>query len=61
MPLYRYDAILVHVCCSPGRYKAGLVILNGLLCISDNNEQDIVNQYGHDAGVAFWLLGELNR
>ena len=46
---------------SADRYKAGLVILNGLMCISDNNEQEVINQYGHDAGVAFWLLGELNR
>ena len=37
------------------------MILNGLMCIIDNNEQEIINQYGRDAGVAFWLLGELNR
>ncbi|XP_065888824.1 cell division cycle protein 27 homolog isoform X2 [Dysidea avara] len=42
-------------------YKAGLVVLNGLVCLSDNNEEDIVIQFGADAGLAFWLLGELNR
>ena len=50
-----------HMYFSPCRYKTGLVILNGLLCTSDNNEQEIISQYGQDAGVAFWLLGELNR
>jgi len=36
-------------------------VLNGLVSLSDNNEEDIVNQFGTDAGLAFWLLGELNR
>lgn len=36
-------------------------MLNGLVSLSDNNEEDIVNQFGTDAGLAFWLLGELNR
>ena len=43
------------------RYKTGLVVLNGLLCIAKNSEQEIITQYGQDAGIAFWLLGELNR
>lgn len=37
------------------------MVLNGLVCLSDNNEEDIVSQFGTDAGLAFWLLGELNR
>ena len=54
------EHLIVYMYC-PDRYKTGLMILNGLLCVSDNNEQEIVNQYGHDAGLAFWLLGEMNR
>ena len=43
------------------RYKSGLLALNGLLCVHDQfPESDVAAQYGSDAGLAFWLVGELN-
>ena len=47
--------------CMYSRYKSGLLALNGLLCVHDQfSESEVAAQYGSDAGLAFWLMGELN-
>ena len=43
------------------RYQSGLLALNGLLCLHRPSEDELDCRYGNDVGVAFWLLGELNR
>ena len=44
------------------RYREGLTHLQGLLCVrGETNYEDIIKRFGKDAGVALYLLGELNR
>lgn len=43
------------------RYQDGLLRLRGLLCIAESNENFIVDKFNNEAGVAFLLLGDLNR
>ena len=45
----------------PHSLKSGLLALNGLLCLGEKREEDIAARFGDDRGVAFWLLGEINR
>lgn len=49
-----------HVHCTS--YKSGLLAFNALQCVGDYSESEtkLADQYGADAGLAFWLLGELN-
>ena len=43
------------------RYKSGLLALNTLPCARVYfSESELVDMYGSDAGLAFWLMGELN-
>lgn len=42
-------------------YQAGLLHLKGLLCVNESNESFIASKFNHEAGVAFLLLGDLNR
>ena len=57
---------MVHVLCiyrahTLTRYQSGLLALNSLQCAHDClSESELAAQYGSDAGLAFWLVGELN-
>ena len=42
-------------------YQAGLLHLKGLLCVNESNESFIASKFNHEAGLAFLLLGDLNR
>lgn len=43
-------------------YKSGVAHLHSLLClVADNKKPITVNKFGQDKGIAFLLLGDLNR
>eukprot|EP00731_Ephydatia_muelleri_P020150 Em0012g975a len=55
------NLLYARCCLDLGELQKGLLRLNGLLSLHTCTEEEVVAEYGQDAGLAFWLLGEMNR
>lgn len=55
------NLLYARCCLDLGELQKGLLRLNGLLSLRVCTEEEVVAEYGQDAALAFWLLGEMNR